>query len=109
MSERRNLVEGLEATPKIDPAVERAFLEGKPIPTTEDSGTDGGTYAAPPVTTAAKVLNRVSFSTKLRKDFVDLLKRASLERQLKGVEPSTIVDMLEQAVEPWLRANGYIR
>ena len=36
------------------------------------------------------------------------LKRASLERQLEGVEPYTVQDMLESALEPWLKANGYL-
>jgi hypothetical protein len=105
MSDRRNLIDGLHATPDVDPAVERAFIHGKPIPTR--SG-EAASYAAPPPVTLTRTLNRVSYSTKLRKDYVDALKRASLERQLSGVEPSTIVDMLEQAIEPWLRANGYL-
>lgn len=36
------------------------------------------------------------------------LKRASLERQLQGVEPSRLQDILEEALEPWLKANGYL-
>lgn len=107
MNDRRNLIDGLNATPEVDPAIERAFLKGKPLPGKAGEGTLPS-YVAPPPVTIARNLNRVSFSTKLRKDFVDALKRASLERQLSGVEPSTMVDMLEQAIEPWLRANGYL-
>jgi hypothetical protein len=36
------------------------------------------------------------------------LKRASLERQLKGVKPNTLQDILEEAAEAWLRTNGYL-
>jgi hypothetical protein len=53
-------------------------------------------------------LSRVPISTRIRADFVAALKRASLERQLNGVEPNTLQDMLEQAIEPWLKANGYL-
>jgi hypothetical protein len=45
----------------------------------------------------------------MRADFAEALKRASLERQLAKVEPNTLQDMLEQAVEPWLRSNGYLK
>ena len=45
----------------------------------------------------------------MREDFAGALKRASLERQLAKVEPNTLQDILEQAVEPWLRANGYLK
>jgi hypothetical protein len=44
----------------------------------------------------------------MREDFAKALKRASLERQLKGLEPNTLQDILEEAIEPWLRTNGYI-
>ncbi|MHC5540635.1 hypothetical protein ACYOEI_20650, partial [Singulisphaera rosea] len=54
-------------------------------------------------------LSRVPLSTRMRSDFAAALKRASLERQLEGVEPNTLQDILEQAVEPWLRNNGYLK
>ncbi|RUL89456.1 hypothetical protein TsocGM_01400 [Tautonia sociabilis] len=59
--------------------------------------------------TAATALSRVPLSTRIRSDFSAALKRASLERQLAGVEPNTLQDILEQAVEPWLRSNGYLK
>lgn len=102
MAERRSLAEGLKATPKVDTVVAREFVyEGKP-------------NNAPPIvkpetaTPPAPVINRVSLSTRIRDDYAKALKRASLERQLKGVEPNTLQDILEQAIEPWLRSNGYI-
>ena len=52
---------------------------------------------------------RVPISTRMRADFATALKRASLERQLSGIEPNTLQDILEQAVEPWLRSNGYLK
>jgi hypothetical protein len=52
---------------------------------------------------------RVPISTRIRSEYAEALKRASLERQLNKQEPNTLQDILEQAIEPWLRDNGYIR
>jgi hypothetical protein len=39
-------------------------------------------------------------------DYATALKRASLERQLQGILPNTLQDILEEALEPWLRNHG---
>ena len=103
MAERRSLAEGLKATPKVDTAIAREFVyEGKgDVASPADIKPQAAT---PPV----PVINRVPISTRIRDDYAKALKRASLERQLKGVEPNTLQDILEQAIEPWLRANGYL-
>jgi hypothetical protein len=97
MSERRTLVEGLKSTPPpIDKSLEKDFVyadKGKPPQNT--------TPTTPTVT-------RVPISTRMREDFSKALKRASLERQLKGLEPNSLQDILEEALEPWLKTNGYI-
>jgi hypothetical protein len=95
MSERRTLIDGLKATPTVDPRIEREFVRTGKMPQSEP----------PPVPTVT--VNRVPISTRLREDFAKSLKRASLERQLKNIEPNTLQDILEEALEPWLRANGY--
>jgi hypothetical protein len=102
MAERRTLTEGLKATPRIDPSVAKEFiLSGK--------GTgDPRPVEAAPAATPAPVVNRAPISTRVRADMAAALKRASLERQLKGVEPNTLQDILEEAIEPWLKANGYL-
>lgn len=103
MAERRPLTEGLRtaAVPmpaSVDPKIEKDFVYGvKPKP------------EASPTTTAAQNLSRVPLSTRIRGDFAAALKRASLERQLSGVDPHTLQDILEQAIEPWLKSNGYLR
>jgi hypothetical protein len=51
----------------------------------------------------------VPLSTRIRSDFFAALKRASLERQLSKSEPHTLIEILEQAIEPWLKSNGYLR
>lgn len=103
MNERRPLTEGLRPPPptpvpaSVDPAREKEFVFGEK-PRMEP--------AAP---TAAPAHSRVPLSTRIRADFAAALKRASLERQLHGVEPSTLCDILEQAIEPWLESHGYTR
>lgn len=101
MVERRPLVEGLKpATPApiVDAAREKEFVySGKPAAESK------------PQSSATQTLSRVPISTRIRGDFSAALKRASLERQLNSVEPNTLQDMLEQALEPWLKSNGYIR
>jgi len=93
MAERRTLTEGLNAPPP--PAeLEQDFVYGRKRPAPEPG-------AAEPA--------RVALSTRIRGDYVRALKRASLERQLEGKKPNSINEFLEQALEPWLRSNGYLR
>jgi len=99
MVDRRPLTEGLKPpsqVPAIDPKLEREFVHGIKATTT-------------PAPAAQSPFARVPISTRIRSEYADALKRASLERQLNKVEPNTLQDILEQAIEPWLRDNGYIR
>jgi hypothetical protein len=66
--------------------------------------------AAPEPTTVrpATKVTRVPFTTRLRVDLAEAVKTASLKRQLEGVEPNQVQEILESALEPWLRANGYL-
>ncbi len=133
MAERRSLTDGLKATPTIDPAVAREFIYGgKGANPAEakiadgvqethalrnhreqrdhrdhrDHGEPGNSHESQQ--TPSTVTSRSPISTRIRSDFALALKRASLERQLKGVEPHTLQDILEQAIEPWLKSNGYL-
>lgn len=101
MAERRSLIEGVKPpAPPLDPQIEAAFVRGgKP------SGA-GAESAAPSATTP--IIPRSPLSTRIRTDYSKALKYASLDRQLKAIEPNTISDILEQALEPWLKANGYL-
>lgn len=103
MAERRSLVEGLKSTPApmdIHREKEKEFVYGAKEPPAEP-------VKAPPAP-AAPVITRVPISTRIRSDFASALKRASLERQLNATEPNTLQDILEEAIEPWLKSNGYL-
>lgn len=98
MVERRSLSEGIKPpAPPADPRREAEFM----------NAAKSNTQAAPPA--PANVHARVPISTRMRAEYAEALKRASLERQLNKVEPNSVQDILEAALEPWLRQNGYIR
>ncbi len=97
MTERRTLIEGLKSTPPpIDKGLEKNFVYAEKTPAP----------AAPPV--SVPTLSRSPISTRIREDFARALKRASLERQLEGQDPHTLQDILEEAIEPWLKQHGYL-
>lgn len=100
MSKRRSLVDGVKPRKPSDPEKEAAFVfgdgRGPVVPATPGSAAKGEPY-------------RLPLTTRLRADFVKGLKRAALERQLDGVEPNTVQEILEEALEPWLRTNGYLK
>lgn len=101
MSERRSLVDGFKTTPKVDPNLEKAFVFGPKEPPIEEPAT---------VVKQTQMSNvgRSPLSTRVRADLATALKRASLERQLNNVEPHTLQDILEIALEDWLKANNYL-
>jgi hypothetical protein len=123
MVKRRPLAEGLNSTPKADPEKEQAFVDdakkakkepakngAKPKPEpTEQFKTPPTTSEAQPEQPASQPLGRSRLSTQLRSDLGAALKRASLERQLAGQTPNTVQDILDEALEPWLKSHGYLK
>ena len=102
MVDRRSLTQGLEATPKVDATIVEDFVYG-------GKNSNGARPAASTQPSpATSPLNRVALSTRIRADYFKALKRASLERQMSGTKPDTLQDFLEEAIEPWLKANGYL-
>jgi hypothetical protein len=97
MADRRTLTEGLttKLPPPLDPATERVLIHAA----SKQAAGQGG---------QATPIRRVPLTTRVREDLAKALKRASLERQLEGVHPSALQEILEQAIEPWLKANGYL-
>ena len=103
MAERRPLIEGLKNQgTHVDADAEKAFVFG-------GKSTPEQPPALQPTPVHAVSPQRVPVSTRMRADYATALKRASLERQLSGIEPNALQDILEQAVEPWLRSNGYLK
>lgn len=109
MAERRPLTSAFQQPVEVDPARAKAFVYGSEKSKPDQMGKGEETHLVearegrgqPPI-------NRSHFTTRLRTDFASALKRASLERQLNSQFPNTIQHILEEALEPWLRANGYI-
>lgn len=104
MGERRTLKDGLKPAAEIDPTREKEFVfrkdePGRP-PETPGNGNESKNQ---------KTISRVPLTTRVRVDYATALKRASLERQLASETPNTLQDILEAALEPWLRDHGYIK
>lgn len=119
MKERRSLVDGLIAADAKQEDKEKAFVYGTaPTPETEvaeATPTESPAPAAvvdPHMTYDSKVLpqfaGRVPVTTRTRPEVATALKRASLTRQLNGIEPYYVQDIMEEALESWLRTNGYL-
>src|SRR5262249_32975724 len=107
MAERKSLVEGLKTASTVDPSREKAFVYGdSPKATPAESA--AASEPRPAKAHAGASVSRVPLTTRIRSDYAAALKRASLERQLSGIKPNTLQDILEEALQPWLRANGYL-
>lgn len=105
MAERRPLTAGLKPPGDADPDLEKQFVYGDktgqpPRSQTADKPREGKGQPA---------VSRLPLTTRVRTDFAAALKRASLERQLAGEFPNTLQDILEEALEPWLRSHGYVK
>jgi hypothetical protein len=97
---RRPLTEGLKIPTEPPREVEKQFVFGE----------KANANASPELVSAktSSHVTRLPFTTRIRADLAQAAKRASLERQLQGIEPNTVQEILESALEPWLRANGYV-
>jgi hypothetical protein len=106
MSQRRTLTAGLKTpAPPVDPHTEKEFVYGQnAVAKSESSASPTSNEKSP----AAIAPARVPLSTRMRSDFAEALKTASLERQLKKIRPNSLTDILEEAIEPWLRKHGYL-
>jgi len=103
MAERRSLVEGLKSTPAVDPVLEDRFVFGektKAKPPKHANASSPIAEAQEGKGQAPKRISRAPLTIRFRDTFAEALKRASLERQLQGVVPNTLQDILEEAVEP---------
>ena len=106
MTERRSLVQGLEETPSIE-EIERAFVfqdERK-----NSTAKREATKTIPePKPSGPKMTGRVPVTARCRVEIASLLKRVSLQREMDGVEPHYVQDIVEQALVNWLTEKGYM-
>lgn len=116
MKERRSLVDGLTTPDSAQAEREKAFVFGTPAasepPEPETSPAAPISIAEPQTVFDSKVLpqfaGRVPVTTRTRPEVATALKRASLTRQLNGIEPYYVQDIMEEALETWLRTNHYL-
>jgi hypothetical protein len=110
---------------ELDPAVEAAFVhQGNAVPQTrQESGDDRhDTERQTPTHDAAaqsKPIRRskqaapmppglIPVNVRVRPELARALKTASLDRQMRGIEPHSKREMIEAVLEPWLRDQGYL-
>ena len=130
MASRRTLVDGLKTKPKADRHKEEAFVYGEadkaeePKPKAakrkpeqkarpKEKAKEKQEVEEPAAVTTPPPMpanpGRMPLTTRIRTDFGTALKRASLERQLSGELPNTLQEILEEALEPWLKGKGYLK
>jgi hypothetical protein len=101
MAERRSLVDGVTEVSQED---FDTFVYGqKPKPKANLSSPSGEPSILP------QFQGRVPLTTRVSPEIATSLKRASLSRQMNGQEPCYVQEIMEQALETWLRSNGYVK
>ena len=123
-AKRMSLVEGLKRDQeKLDPAVVESFVKHGTAAAVEPPVAEAKTpRAAPPrsapestqepaengKTAAVMTPGLIPVNVRVRPDIARALQTATLDRQLRGIEPHTKREIVEQALEAWLRKNGYL-
>lgn len=95
MAPRRTLTEGVKA---VERTAEEAFVFGNKQPEATKAE----------VRRIGRRIERLPITSRIRSDLAIALKRASLERQLAGDYPYELQEILEEALEPWLKTHGYL-
>lgn len=110
MAERRSLVEGLQS-PAAPTTLEQSFVYGadkarpESLPPLEPLASSKLDETA----ILPQISSRVPLHTRVRPEIASAIKRASLTRQLQGQEPYYVQDIIEHALETWLRTNGFVK
>lgn len=101
--DRRPLTEGLKPGPEVDPKVAAEFVfQNKPEPKRAAKEIAPATATAlpfAPINTAAQDA-LVPLTARIPMVKFQALKRASFDRQLQGIEPNTMHDIVEEALTP---------
>ena len=104
--ERRPLAAAVHSIPNADPEAVRQFVTQDRIPAAGPSLTQSPVRHT--ASTALSPVGLIPVTVRLRPALAGALKRASLERQLAGEDVFTQQELVEQALEPWLRSLGYL-
>ena len=123
MGKRISLVDSMDRDREaIDPVVEQNFLKygtasppapagpevaRRPTVRAGEGRREQGSHRRAKPSKVAPV-GLIPVTVRLRPEIAGALKRASLERQLSGEELFTQQDIVEQALEPWLRQEGLL-
>jgi hypothetical protein len=114
---RRPLTVGISPEANIDPDEVRRFVapepqrsrQPDPSPTTLPVETDLAAAPRPRLqSSGVRPVGLIPVTVRLRPELAGALKRASLQRQLAGEPIFTQQDLVELALEPWLRRQGYL-
>ncbi len=127
MTDRRPLSAGMNAMPNTSPDEVRMFVNQErrpqfpePRELTLVAEVEPELESPKPTSTERPRIRRrvksagvnpvglIPITVRLRPQVAGALKRASLERQLSGEEPSAQQDIVECVLEPWLRTNGFL-
>ena len=92
-----------EVPPKKPKARARPTLQDEPSQPEEEQLAIPAPIEAP----ASIPAGRAPLSTRIRADIAAALKEASLKRQLTRETPNTVQEILEEALEPWLKERGF--
>ena len=109
----------LTSRDQLDPATVDEFLnQGSRIPPSAAKvgmlkGTSPEVLPAPeasqPQSDAAVIApGLIPIHVRVRPEIAGALKTAALQRELRGIEPHTKREIVEGALEPWLKKNGYL-
>ena len=128
MSPRSSLIDSFQrdrqqqptGTP-VDPVMEAEFVHGNtsspetaspaPPPPSSANTTEAATHPAPGSSTMSAALapGLIPVNVRIRPELARALKTASLTRQLSGTTPFCKREIVEQALEAWLRAERYVK
>jgi len=109
--DRRPLKEGLKPDPEIDPQVARDFVyqdTAKPSTTAPESKPASRSQLAAESMNPATPEALVPLTARIAGKKFRATKRASFDRQLQGIKPNTIQDIVDEALTTWLRKHGYL-
>ncbi len=109
MSSRVSLVDRYQKDKtEIDPELEASFVKTGSLEPEVKAEVIVPPASAPLNQTAAMSPGLISVNVRIRPDLAQALKTASLDRQMKGVEPFSRREIIEVALEPWLKSEGYL-